>query len=98
MNPNNIDLHVNEQLKKHIQSVVDNKIKIELGFIKSKKGDSPSDAISLVPRKYVTANGTTRPTSPVVGQFFLDMSLASGRGKPIWWNETGWVDATGTYV
>lgn len=68
------------------------------GFTDRKLTDTPTDALQVVNRRYVTANGTTRPTSSVVGQFFLDTTLASGRGKPIWWNGIGWVDGTGTYV
>lgn len=68
------------------------------GFTARTVTDTPHDALSVVNRNYVTNNGTVRPTSSVKGQPFLDMSLASGRGKPIWWNGTGWVDATGTYV
>lgn len=67
-------------------------------FSDRKLTDTPTDALSVVNRKYVTLNGSTRPQSSVIGQSFLDTSLASGRGKPIWWNGTGWVDATGTYV
>ena len=68
------------------------------GFTDRKITDTPTDALAVVNRKYVTNNGTTRPTSSVVGQPFLDMNLASGRGKPVWWNGIGWIDATGTYV
>lgn len=67
-------------------------------FVDRKLTDNPTDALQVVNRRYVTLNGTTRPVSSVVGQFFLDMNLASGRGKPIYWNGTGWIDATGTYV
>lgn len=67
-------------------------------FTDRKLTDVPTDALQVVNRRYVTNNGTLRPTSSVVGQFFLDMSLASGRGKPIWWNGTGWIDGTGTYI
>lgn len=69
-----------------------------IGFSDRKLTDTPSDALQVVPRKYITNNGTVRPTSSVVGQPFFDTSLASGRGKPIIWNGTGWVDSTGTYV
>jgi len=37
---------------------------------------------------------TARPASPPVGYMYFDTDL----GKPIWWNGTGWVDATGTAV
>lgn len=70
------------------------------GFSDRKVTDTPTDALSVVNRKYVTLNGATasRPVSSIVGQSYLDTTLASGRGKPVWWNNTGWVDATGTYV
>lgn len=68
------------------------------GFTARKLTDTPTDGLQVVPRKYLTNNGSVRPTSSVVGQPFLDMSLASGRGKPIIWNGTGWIDGQGTYV
>ena len=40
----------------------------------------------------ITAN---RPATPFVGQMFFDTTLAVD-GKPIWFNGTNWVDATGT--
>lgn len=68
------------------------------GFTQDKYTDTPTDANAVVPRKYITNNGTVRPTSSIVAQPFFDTTLASGRGKPIWWNGTGFVDGTGTYV
>lgn len=70
------------------------------GFSGRKVTDIPTDALSVVNRKYITLNGTSssRPTSSVIGQSYFDTSLASGRGKPVWWNGTGFVDATGAYV
>jgi hypothetical protein len=37
---------------------------------------------------------TSRPDSPVTGQECFDTDL----GKPVWWNGSAWVDATGTAV
>ena len=37
---------------------------------------------------------TSRPASPAVGCQFFDPTI----GKPIWWNGTAWVDATGAAV
>lgn len=70
------------------------------GFSDRKLTDTPTDALAVVNRKYVTNNGPTsgRPTASVVGQQYFDTTLASGRGKTITWNGTGFVDATGTYV
>lgn len=67
-------------------------------FTDRKLTDTPTDALSVVNRKFVTQNGSTRPASSIVGLQFFDTTLASGRGKPIYWNGTGWVDATGTFV
>lgn len=70
------------------------------GFTDRKLTDTPTDALAVVNRKYVTNNGTTanRPTASVIGQPYFDTSLASGRGKPVWYGPSGWVDATGTLV
>lgn len=67
-------------------------------FTARKPTDIPTDALQTTNRKYITMNGTTanRPTSSVIGQRYFDTSL--GNGKPIYWNGTGFVDATGTYV
>ena len=37
---------------------------------------------------------TYRPTNPTAGDFFYDTTI----NKPIWYNGTNWVDATGTNV
>lgn len=64
-------------------------------FTDRKLTDTPTDALQVVNRKYVTNHGATagRPTSSVIGQFYLDTTL----NKPLWWNGTGWQDATGAY-
>lgn len=79
-------------------------IKIVAGYLQStaftsrKLTDTPTDDLMVVPRKFVTANGSTRPPAPVSGQPFFDTTLAAGNGKPIWYNGSIWVDATGTAV
>lgn len=47
-------------------------------------------------REYVYRAGTTanRPASPVTGQMYFDTTV----GKPIWYNGSAWVDATGSTV
>lgn len=62
-------------------------------FTARKVTDTPTDSLQVVNRGYVTLNGVTgnRPTSSVTGQFFFDTSL----GKPVWWNGSTWVLATG---
>ena len=49
-----------------------------------------------VPAVLRPASGPTadRPSSPPTGAMFFDTDL----GKPIWWDGTQWVDATGTAV
>jgi hypothetical protein len=37
---------------------------------------------------------SARPAGPKIGQVFLDTSL----NKPIWYNGSHWIDATGTTV
>ena len=62
-------------------------------FTDRKLADIPTDALSVTNRKYVTLNGPTslRPTSSVVGQFYLDTTI----GVPIWYDGTSWIDANG---
>lgn len=83
--------------KKAILSLIDERLRNITG---RNLTDTPTDALAVVNRKYVTNNGpsTGRPVASVIGQSYFDTTLASGRGKPITWNGTGWVDATGTYV
>lgn len=90
-------MRVNDDQNEQVRKIVTDFMQSG-AFTKRKITDTPSEALSLVNRKYVTNNGTVRPTSSVVGQPFLDMTLAAGNGRPIWWNGTGWIDADGSYV
>jgi hypothetical protein len=65
-------------------------------FTNRKLTDTPTDALSVVNRKYVTLNGTTnsRPTSSILGQYYFDTTI----GRPIWWNGSAWIKADGTVV
>lgn len=69
------------------------------GFTDRKLTDTPTDALAVVNRKYVTANGTTanRPPNPTKGQFYLDTSLGAN-GIPIWYGPNGWANSAGTLV
>jgi hypothetical protein len=95
-NQNNMDF----ELEKKIDKMLDEKIQKYTDFTARKVTDTPNDSLSVVNRRYVTLNGVSanRPTSSVVGQQYLDMTLAAGNGKPIYWNGTGWIDSSGTYV
>ena len=90
--------------RQEIERIVDEKVaelRRELSsFTEKRVGDTPTDAIQLVNRRYVTLNGpsSSRPTSSVIGQEYFDTTLASGRGKKITWNGTGFVDGNGDYV
>lgn len=89
---------MNPQESKELEELIDKKIQKIIGFTSRNLTDTPTDALATVNRKYVNMYGTTRPASSVIGQHFFDTSLASGRGKDITWNGTGWVDGTGAYV
>lgn len=68
-------------------------------FTARKLTDTPTDALSIVNRKFVTGNGSTtdRPNSPVLGQSYLDTSL-NANGIPIWYGPNGWTNSAGTLV
>lgn len=66
-------------------------------FTAKKVTDTPTDALSVVNRKFVTGNGVTRPPSPVLGQSFLDTNL-NVNGIPIWYGPHGWTNSSGTLV
>jgi len=94
-----MDYELEKKIDERVKKILEQKSK-SLSFTEKKVTDTPTDSLQVVNRKYVTLNGTSanRPTSSVLGQQYFDTTLASGRGKPVWWNGTGFVDATGTYV
>lgn len=95
MDKNELDKRIEEKateiVKQYLQSNA---------FTVHKITDTPTDALQVVNRKFVTLNGTSanRPTSSVIGQQYFDTTLASGRGKTVTWNGTGFVDGAGSYV
>jgi uncharacterized protein DUF2190 len=71
---------------------------ITSSFIGIVLNSSPTDGTVLVsPDSRTSAAGTTaaRPTTVTLGFMYFDTTLASGAGKPVWWNGTSWRDATG---
>lgn len=58
--------------------------------------DTPTDALQVVNRKYITSNGTVaaRPTSPVVGQPYL----ATDTNIPMTYTASGWVNGVASIV
>lgn len=63
-------------------------------FTTTKLGDTPTDALQLVNRRYVNLYGSTlgRPKYSVVGQYYLDTTI----GRPVYWTGTKWVDGAGS--
>lgn len=83
----------NPLTEEDVKNIIQNYLKSG-GFTIRKLTDMPTDSLQVVSRKYVNLNGTTtnRPVSSILGQFYFDTSL----GKPVWWDGTKFVDATGT--
>lgn len=80
---------------------IDRSVRSYLGsaaFTGRKVGDTPTDSLSLVPRKFVTNNGSVagRPASSVatVGQFYLNTQ----NNQPMWYTTGGWVNGVGSIV
>lgn len=91
--------------KTEIQKIIDERIKLVVpqilqgsGFTDRKLTDTPTDANSVVPRKYVNMNGSvaSRPTSSVatVGQFYL----STDTNIPSWYTTTGWRNGIGSII
>lgn len=80
---------------------IDRSVKAYMGsaaFNAKKVGDTPTDALTLVPRRYVTNNGTlaSRPIASVavIGQPYF----ATDTNTPLTFNGTGWVNGVGSVV
>lgn len=84
-----IDDRANEVVKKYLQSS---------GFTQRKLTDTPTDALSVVNRKYVTNSGAvaSRPASSVatVGQPYF----ATDTGIPMTYSTQGWRNGVGSIV
>ena len=82
---------IDERIKKLVPIILKGS-----AFTDRKLTDTPTDNLSVVPRKYVNMNGASasRPTASVGGQFYFDTTL----GYPIWWNPSimTWVKYDGT--
>ena len=88
---------MNEELKKKEEVIKLIREYLSSGsFTAEQVTDTPSDALAIVPRKYITRNSTTalRPTTSVLGEFYFDTSV----GKPCWYNGTAFVDAAGNVI
>jgi hypothetical protein len=95
-----IDTIDDERTRRYIDDAIKKQVSDYLkstAFTGRKLTDTPTDALQVVNRKYVTMNGVTasRPTSSVLGQFYYDTSL----DRPIWLGNGGvWKKADGTSV
>lgn len=94
-----MNIQVNKDLvaKAETERVIEQYMK-RGGFTALKRTDTPTDALSIVPRKFVTANGvvTDRPKSSVatVGQFYFDTT----NNIPMWYTSAGWRNSVGSIV
>ncbi len=81
---------MDEKLKKQIDDRI-KKVVPEIlqgtGFTARKLTDTPTDALSVVPRNYVTMNGSVagRPINSVTGQFYFNTDT----NTPMWRGSTG---------
>lgn len=65
-------------------------------FTARKVTDLPTDALQVVPRKYVTRSSTTllRPTTSILGESYFDTTV----NKPVFWNGSSYKDAAGNVI
>lgn len=89
------------EFNKKVDERIDRKITDILkssAFTDRKITDTPTDSLQVVPRKYVTNNGTVanRPKSSVasVGQPYL----ATDTSIPMTYTSAGWVNGVGSIV
>lgn len=88
-----LDKKIDERIKKLVPEILKGS-----AFTQRKLTDMPNDALEVVPRKYVTLNGTVanRPKSSVatVGQPYL----ATDTGIPMTYTVEGWRNGAGSIV
>ena len=93
----NEDAKINQKIREEALKVVQQYLKSS-AFTDRKLTDTPTDALQVVPRKYVTNNGTvaSRPASSVatVGQPYF----ATDTKIPMTYDTTGWVNGIGSIV
>lgn len=84
---------IDERIKKLVPEILRGS-----AFTDRKLTDTPTDNLSVVPRKYVTMNGSvaSRPVTSVavVGQFFLN----TNSNQPMWKVAAGWVNGVGSII
>jgi len=90
---------INENDKKEIDKMIDDKVKKAVRFSQRKVGDTPTDDNQLTPRLYVNLYGSIagRPGSVLaaIGQQYFSTT----DGYPIFFTpNNNWVSATGSVV
>ena len=85
--------------KRIVQGMIDEAVRKAIAFQTRKIGDTPTDDIQLVPRKYVTMNGSVagRPIASIatVGQRYF----ASDTNIPMYFTaQQTWVNGVGSVV
>ena len=80
------EIELNKKIDERVKKLVPEILKGS-AFTDRKLGDTPTDNLSLVPRKYVTMNGSVagRPINSVIGQFYFD----SDSNQAMWRGSTG---------
>lgn len=86
---------MNEELQQQVIQII-KKYLAQGAFTDRKVTDLPTDALQVVPRKYVTRNFTTalRPTTSIIGEFYYDTTIH----KPVWWSGSNYRDAAGNII
>ncbi len=97
MEASSMDETLKKQVDERIKKLVPDILKGS-GFTDRKLGDTPTDNLALVPRKYVTNNGTVanRPLSSVatIGQPYY----ATDTFIPMTYSAQGWRNGNGSIV
>jgi len=79
---------INKQIDDRIKKFVPEYLK-QSAFKNRKLTDMPTDALQVVPRKFVTLNGPTslRPTGSITGQYYFDTTI----NQAINWSGSEWI-------
>lgn len=92
MEDNNLEKKIDERIKKIVPQILEGS-----AFTDRKLTDTPTDKNSVVPRGYVTMNGSvaSRPINSVIGQFYFD----STNNQAMWRGSTGrFYDGIGSII
>lgn len=91
-----METELQKQIDERIRKLVPEILKGS-AFTDRKLTDTPIDSLSVVPRKYVTMNGSVagRPSGSVIGQFYFNLN----ESIPMWRIPDGrWVNSSGSVI